>query len=55
MLNELKWITCNENCVALAQQAWKVRKPRIIKQAKLEKGTKVTQAVSILLDDDKGK
>ena len=27
----------------------------IIKQAKLEKGTKVTQAVSILLDDDKGK
>ena len=54
MLNELKWITCDENCVELAQQAWKECIPRIIKQAKLEKGSKVTQAVSILLDDDKG-
>ena len=55
MLNEFKQITCDENCVELAQQAWKECIPHIIKQIKLEKGSKVTQAVSILLDDDKGK
>ena len=55
MLNELKQITCDENCVELAQQVWKECIPRIIKQAKLEKGSKVIHAVSILLHDDKGK
>ena len=55
MLSELKQITCDKNFMELAQQAWKECIPHIIKQAKLEKGSKVTQAVSILLEDDKGK
>ena len=54
MLDELQRITCDANIVESARQAWKEYVPKIIKQARMERGTRVVQAVSLLLDDEKG-
>ena len=54
MLDELQHITCDAKVVEAARQSWSNYIPKIIKQARMERGTRLVQAVSLLLNDENG-
>ena len=54
ILEELKWIIADENCIRAGEEAWLNIFPKIIKQAKLERAQRVVQAVSLMLNDENG-
>ena len=54
ILEELKWIIADENCIRAGEEVWLNIFPKLIKQAKLERAQRVVQAVSLMLNDANG-
>ena len=55
MLAELRRIFGNNDVVPAAKLNWQALLSDIVKQARLERGARITKAVSELLDDDDSK
>ena len=54
MLAELRRIF-GSDVVPTAKMNWQAQSPNIVKQARMERGARITKAVSELLDDKNGK
>lgn len=55
MLDEFRRIMADTNIVESAKRAWITFYPKIIRQAKIEKGARVSSMVDTLFDNEDGK
>ena len=55
MLDEFRRIMADDNIIESAKSAWTTYYPKIISQAKIEKGARVSSMVATLMDNEDGK